>query len=206
MKLSSSIIFSSRRKFLTFSILAGSKAVCSRSCIVAVSFIAPPVTTYTPFAGLMAYILNQDDRPTRFFSRAFSFAQQTLRDTAVAQWSEYQIQICLRGYVHHDCFKFFAVVNCAAYGIIDICDLEITLQVLGIGFEKLRSQATSFHWSNREYRMLSSSPSYLTAQSRPSSVISSKVISFIFLQRYKIFRLYTTYRLYLFYRGIIFLC
>jgi hypothetical protein len=41
-----------------------------------------------------------------------------------------------QGIVHHDCFKFFTVVNGAAYGIIDICDLEITLQVIGIGFEK----------------------------------------------------------------------
>ncbi len=79
----------------------------------------------------------QPRRPSyKIFQTSFLFTQQTLRDTAVAQWSKYQIQICLRRYVHHNGFKFFTVINGTGYGIIDICDLEKTLQVFGIGLEK----------------------------------------------------------------------
>ena len=189
MKLSSSIIFSSKRKFLTFSILASSAAVCSRSCIVAVSFIAPPVTTYTPlpFASLIAYILNQEDRPTRFFRRAFSLPNKHSAIRLLLNGRNIKSRFASgdMSIIMASSFSLSSMVRVMASLIFVI--LKKLSKSLELALKKLLSQATSFHWSNREYRILSSSPSYLTAQSRPSSVISSKVISFIFLQRYKIF-------------------
>ena len=194
MKLSSSIIFSSRRKFLTFSILASSKAVCSRSCIVAVSFIAPPVTTYTPFASLMAYILNQDDRPTRFFRRAFSLPNKLSAIRLLLNGRNIKSRFASgdMSIIMASSFSLSSMVRVMASLIFVI--LKKLSKSLELALKKLLSQATSFHWSNREYRILSSSPSYLTDRPEPpifSYIVESHILHF----SAKIQNLYIRYNL-----------